>query len=832
MNSYSYYKTDYSNNISYYNFNKNNNINNNNNLHKNAFTNIYNNINNNPYNTSYNYKRANTFQTNYNNIIHNNNLNNTLKGIYDNSYNKIINNNSSNSISNDSTYIIYNNNSINNINQNYNNGIISNSNIYTYMNNNIVHNNIYENKIFNSNINNYNPAQYNHSKTQIITQPTSLTLENKEEEIDKTVINIVLKNTIEQYFVLKDFFKLKNEKDILNYFYLKEKICLEWLNKNYTKEDKSKKFLKKMILNTIQQIYENIEEFSKIRKSIKSKINKIIDDIETKKTFCNLKNIYKKVFEVDNIPIFLSNEIYKTIENILYLEKYNKNFEQMNNIYELEQMLGYYYGFIRGDMQPFNISYIGSNNEDLFMIMLYSNLKDIYISKKLQKIFLDNYNNMIKCFSLYNFDSNKFYNILNKSKLTGKENELLNKHFNNYKKIQNLHNVLYVLCSYYYLVMNVMRDTSDNYNIGAFMNIENKNVEINLNNAILGKILKNIINNFVKYSPCDKLNCNVYQYLINFLSIYIFKEDNKISKEQNKIYEISDIFNSVNKSSLPDIKIQTIQSYFSKLNKVESSNISLSKFLTKIKELFTEEVHQEMEINKINLTPLNLKRNSNLITIFISGFGSECENIYSWRNFIDFEPKFSSFYFFKWPSGNFAEMISFIPFSEKFVLEIPQKFMNNKLKAKLVGKILGLFLVSNEDFKKCQINLVGFSLGCHVIKYCIKEIAKIKRVRNMINNVLFMGGATYIKDIKNWKNNLKKVVGGRIINCFSEHDFVLDKLFKLCVTHTAIGTRELILKDENSGYNIVENYNLSDLKLGHLDYRKNFGKILKRINFY
>ena len=71
-----------------------------------------------------------------------------------------------------------------------------------------------------------------------------------------------------------------------------------------------------------------------------------------------------------------------------------------------------------------------------------------------------------------------------------------------------------------------------------------------------------------------------------------------------------------------------------------------------------------------------------------------------------------------------------------------------------------------------------------------------------------------------------------MIVSYSKHDFVLAKLFKLCVNHTAIGTKPLIIKDENNNYNIIENYDFSDLKLGHLDYRKNFGKILKRINFY
>ena len=696
----------------------------------------------------------------------------------------------------------------------------------------MANNNIYEIKNLNTNNYNTNGILYNRCKTQINFQPTSLQIINKEEEIHKNAINIVLNNTVEQYFNLKDFLKLKDEKDILDYFYLKEKLCLDWLNKNYTKEDKNKTFLRKLILNTIQQIYEGIEEFSKIRKTVKSKINKIIDNIEIKKNYCNLQSFYKKEFGVEHLPTFLCNNINKAIENALYLERYNRNFEQMNNIYEFNQMMTYYKGLIRGEMVPFNISYLGGNNGDLFMIMIYSSLKDIYISQKIKKIFLDNYSNMIKCFNLYNYDSNKFYSLLNRNKLCGNEDELLNKHFYNYKKIQNVQNILYILSSYFYLIMNGMRDTNDNYNIGAFMYIDSKNIEINLNNAALGKILKNIINNFAKYSPSNQLNSNVYHYLINFLSIYIFKEDNKICKEQNKIYEISDIINIVNNSSLPDIKYSNLQSYFSKLNKVGSSNITISNIINKIKELLTDNIQNEAESNKISLTPLNLKRNSNIITIFISGFGSEGESIYTWRNFIDFEPKFSNFYYFKWPSGNFAEMISIIPISEKFVLEIPQKFINNKLKGKLIGKILGLFLASNQDFQKCKINLVGFSLGCHVIKYCVKEIAKIKGVRNMINNVLFMGGATYIKDKTNWKNILKKVVGGRIINCFSKNDFVLSKLFKLCVIHTAVGTKELIIKDENSGYNIVENYDLSDLKLGHLDYRKNFGKILKRINFY
>ena len=468
------------------------------------------------------------------------------------------------------------------------------------------------------------------------------------------------------------------------------------------------------------------------------------------------------------------------------------------------------------------------------MILLYSNLKDIYKSYKVRKIFIDNYNNILNCFNIIRFDKNKYFSLINNINLHFNENEALNMYFYNYQKIQNAQINLYTLSSYFYLMMNRMRDTSNNNYRGAFINFRNRIIEINLNNPVLNKILMNVINNFVKYCPSEKLSTNSYHYLFLLLYDYIVMEDNKHNNERNHIYNISEIQYIVNKSLLPDVRNENIISILTKINNIESPYIEPPKLklLSKIKKLFINDEEHEKEIDKINLSPLNLKIISNTITILISGFGSESENIYSWRHFIDYESKFSNFYFYKWPSGDFGEMISIIPFSNKFILEFPQKFINYKLKAKLVGKILGLFLASNDEFKKLQINLVGFSLGCHVIKCCLKEMSKIKGVRNMINNVLFLAGATTIKDNQNWKKIMISVVGGRIINVYSSHDLVLSKLFKFCVDNTAIGTRELILKDENNLNNIIENYDVSDLKLGHLDYRKNFSKILKKINFY
>ena len=48
----------------------------------------------------------------------------------------------------------------------------------------------------------------------------------------------------------------------------------------------------------------------------------------------------------------------------------------------------------------------------------------------------------------------------------------------------------------------------------------------------------------------------------------------------------------------------------------------------------------------------------------------------------------------------------------------------------------------------------------------------------------------------------------------------------------AIGLKKIDIKEEKGEYELVDNINFSDINLGHLEYRKNFEIILKRINFF
>ncbi len=126
--------------------------------------------------------------------------------------------------------------------------------------------------------------------------------------------------------------------------------------------------------------------------------------------------------------------------------------------------------------------------------------------------------------------------------------------------------------------------------------------------------------------------------------------------------------------------------------------------------------------------------------------------------------------------------------------------------------------------------MVAFSLGNHVIKNCLKELSNRDDGKMVINNVTFMAGATTFRDRLKWYNIFNKVVAGRIVNCYSKVDYILKYLYSNCTGNQPIGNNHIDINDGKGGKNIIENYDLTDLNIGHLDYRKKFSDILKRIN--
>ena len=61
------------------------------------------------------------------------------------------------------------------------------------------------------------------------------------------------------------------------------------------------------------------------------------------------------------------------------------------------------------------------------------------------------------------------------------------------------------------------------------------------------------------------------------------------------------------------------------------------------------------------------------------------------------------------------------------------------------GKLLAHFLMRNESFRGQTVTLVGFSLGTQVCKSCVNRLAKLN-CNDLVHNVYFLAGATFIKD--------------------------------------------------------------------------------------
>ena len=212
----------------------------------------------------------------------------------------------------------------------------------------------------------------------------------------------------------------------------------------------------------------------------------------------------------------------------------------------------------------------------------------------------------------------------------------------------------------------------------------------------------------------------------------------------------------------------------------------------------------------------NIKNN---ITICISGFLTEkSEHFSGWKHFIREDKEESNFYFLNWPSkSGMKAILSF-----------------NKVKkiANLFGKILANLIVSEKVFRNKKVTLIGHSLGCHFIKCCIKELAEnsdiYNNLKNKIEKIIFLGGATQIKDNVRWYNILNKVIKGVIYNFYSYNDKALGVMQNFLVWgKNAIGKRALEIKNLN-----IKNYDCSPFKFEdilHHGYKEVYEQIT---NFY
>ena len=156
--------------------------------------------------------------------------------------------------------------------------------------------------------------------------------------------------------------------------------------------------------------------------------------------------------------------------------------------------------------------------------------------------------------------------------------------------------------------------------------------------------------------------------------------------------------------------------------------------------------------------------------------------------------------------------------------------------------------------------LAGFSMGARVIYSCMKELAKhqeiweahqqkkrlppksrrntnskeadagednlkyIREPASIVEDAILMGTPNHIS-LKSWEA-CRRVVAGRLINCYSRKDLILSLMFQMKrfqgILRPVCGTSPVSV-------NGVENFDVTDLISAHTDYCLVTGEILKRV---
>ena len=665
-------------------------------------------------------------------------------------------------------------------------------------------------------------------------------------------LNEFMKNTIEKYYNEDDLEFINNKEGLICYFNYIETISLNYINNTYSNKEK-RKLYKDFLIDSLLEIFTKSNKNWEIGINILQKLKNFNIQFFTSNEFLitldSYYNSIKEILSINNIPKFLISKSKKKIKNIIEVRDYEKNLNSIieNNI-EVKNII-YFYEFIcykrkncenlfkyndeffelPNDINLFDdilnrnpiINKIQKNL--LFQIFIGSNNYEIRNNKYCLTIFKNNYKTICNWFDVDcekdNFSFNNIYK--NHIEITRKNTEELLKININLldEYIIQKEQFYFIIASFFYAITNELKDTKD-YSF-------HEKFKFNF-------IFDNIFYHFQKYSK--KISFNI-KSMIAFLDYYQINENYQF-KKLNKLYKYDDIEKIILNDSNTKINRLSKERFNNLSQNIKSEYDTNNTILEILKKYLTNIFFKITDITKniIELTPYSCKYYSTEITILISGFGSELDQHQKqWREIISSYRR-SMFYFYQWPSDSFekiifSSLVNKLNIFNLFDSSLLKKFKNIKHRAKVCGKFLGLILSTKKLFGNCQINLIGFSLGCHVIKYCLKELFENKYIeQNIINNVVFIAGATRIKKSK-FNDIFNEVIRGRIINIYSNQDFILKYLYKLSIEKDAIGSKEL--KFENVDNQIddnnckVENFNMN--QFGHLDYRDSLEEILKII---
>ncbi|KAF9877786.1 hypothetical protein CkaCkLH20_04921 [Colletotrichum karsti] len=144
------------------------------------------------------------------------------------------------------------------------------------------------------------------------------------------------------------------------------------------------------------------------------------------------------------------------------------------------------------------------------------------------------------------------------------------------------------------------------------------------------------------------------------------------------------------------------------------------------------------------------------------------------------------------------------------------------VRAEKVGMILAE-AISRKVQGDRPVSLIGYSLAARAIYTCLMVLAE-RRQFGLIESVVMIGTPAP-SESRVWLA-LKSVVAGRLVNVYSENDYILGFLYRTSNLQFGVAGLQPIQGAEG-----VENYDVSNMVSGHLRYQYMIGTILKNIGW-
>jgi pimeloyl-ACP methyl ester carboxylesterase len=122
-----------------------------------------------------------------------------------------------------------------------------------------------------------------------------------------------------------------------------------------------------------------------------------------------------------------------------------------------------------------------------------------------------------------------------------------------------------------------------------------------------------------------------------------------------------------------------------------------------------------------------------------------------------------------------------------------------------------------------KFTLVGHSLGARVIYYALEALSTKDTL--FVDNVILLGGAIGRKDKEGWER-AANAVSGKIYNCFSEQDKILDVFYRTANAGLSdpIGVRPI-----DCGGEKIVNIDCSSFVESHMTWKEHYAHIHRLI---